>query len=141
MDPISTVNSLSSTSASQIAELLSATGNPSAASSSQTTDLLSASGDPLAASFEDLVNDLLTPNLSQASGTGLTEAQILAQQANEEFLQKLALLSGMMEQAKMAMDAQPPLPGGLPNPAASSYYLFRSELAQVGLPGEDTGVV
>ncbi len=141
MDPFSAVNSISPTSASQTAELLAASGNPSAAPSSETADLLSASGDPLAASFTDLINGLLTPGIPPSSGSGPSEAQILAQQANEEFLRKLALLSGMMEQAQRAMDAQKPLPGGLPTPAASEYYFVKSQLAQVGLPGEVTGVV
>jgi hypothetical protein len=110
-------------------------------SAAQTADLLSASGDPLAASFTDLMNDLLTPNLPQSSSPGPSEAQILAQQSNEEFLQKLALLSSMMEQAQTVMDAQKPLPGGLPNPAAQNYYFFRSELSQVGLPGAVPDVV
>lgn len=125
MDPISPINPSSSSAATQAA------------------DLLSASGDPLAASFANLMDDLLTPNLPQASSsnTGPSEAQILAQQSNEDFLQKLALLTGMMEQAQIAMDSQPSLPGGLPNPSAGAYYFYRSELGQVGLPGAVPDIV
>lgn len=107
----------------------------------QTADLLSASGDPLAASFADLMNDLLTPNLPQSSNPGLSQAEIMAQQSNEEFLQKLDLLDGMMEQAQLAMDSQAPPAGGLPNPAANAYYFVKAELSQVGLPGAVPDVV
>lgn len=123
MDSISAVNTVSETSSNQAAALLSATG------------------DPLAASFEALLNDLLTAGTPRASGDGPSQAAIQAQQRNEEFLQKLALLSGMMEQAQIAMDSQKPLPGGLPNPAAGAYYFYRAELGQVGLPGAVPDVV
>ncbi len=107
----------------------------------QAADLLSASGDPLAASFGALLDDLLSAGTPRSSNPGPSRAQIVAQQRNEEFLQKLALLTGMMEQAQIAMDSQPSLPGGLPNPSAGAYYFFRSELGQVGLPGAVPDIV
>ena len=114
------------------------TSNPSN-TSTQAADLLSALGDPVGSSFEDLINQLVFQALPQPSTT--SEKAILAQQTIEEFLQKLALLTGMMEQAQTAMDAQAPPPGGLSTPAAEDYYFVRSELAQVGLPGAVTDVV
>jgi len=101
--------------------------------------LLSAAGAPVAAAFEDLIDQWALQRTSKNPGP--SQAEILAQQRNEEFLQKLALLTGMMEQAQIAMDSQPPLPGGLPNPSAGAYYFFRAELGQVGLPGAVPDVV
>ena len=109
-------------------------------SSSQTADLLSAVGDPVAASFEDLLDQLVLSQIPQPSSVPSQNA-IEAQEKIEGFMRKLALLTGMMEQAQIAMDAQKPLPGGLPNPAAQEYYFIRSELARVGLPGEVPNVI
>ena len=59
----------------------------------------------------------------------------------EEFQQKRALLSGMVEQARIAMEGQKPLPGGMLTPAAQDYYDAEAQLAKLGLPGEVNDVV
>ncbi|HJT25583.1 MAG TPA: hypothetical protein VJ873_13495 [bacterium] len=106
---------------------------PAFVPSSQTAALLSAVGDPVAATFADLIDQLVLQ--SAHKNPGPSQAAIQAQEKIAEFRHKLALLTGMMEQAQIAMDAQKPLPGGLPTPAAEEYFFVKSELARVGLPG------
>lgn len=101
---------------------------------SPTAALLSAVGDPVTACFEDLIDQLVLRKTAHPS-SALSQAAIEAQQRAQELRRKLALLTGMMEQAQLAMNAQKPLPGGLPSPAAEEYYFVRSELARVSLPG------
>ena len=101
--------------------------------SSQTAALLTAVGDPVAATFAELMDHLVLRSAPKTSSP--SQAAIQAQEKINEFRRKLALLTGMMEQAQIAMDSQKPLPGGLPNPAAGTYYFFRSELGRVSLPG------
>lgn len=112
---------------------------PISSASSQTAALLSAVGDPVAASFESLIDQLVLQGASKNPGP--SQGAIEAQQKNSDFLRKLALLTGMMEQAQIAMNGQKPLPGGLPNPSAEEYFFVRSELGQVGLPGAICDVV
>jgi len=116
-----------------------ATSPISSTASSQTAELLSAVGDPVAAAFANLLDQMVSVEVTQSSVT--SQNAIEAQEKIEDFMRKLALLSSMMEQAQIAMDAQKPLPGGLPNPAAQEYYFIRSELARVGLPGEVPNVI
>lgn len=116
-----------------------ASTSSSSNTSAQAADLLSALGDPVSATFEDLIGQLVLQGPSPSSG--VSQNAILAQQKIADFQRKLALLSGMMEQARIAMDGQKPMPGGLPTPAAEDYYFVRSELAQVGLPGAVNDVV
>jgi hypothetical protein len=99
---------------------------------------LAASGDPLGADFSNLLDELiLHPIPSNIS----TQEAIQQQEQIEEFEQKLALLSGMVQQAQIAMDSQEPLPDGMQSPAAQAYYFAKSQLAQVGLPGQVLDVV
>lgn len=106
--------------------------------SSQTAALLAAVGDPVASTFAELMDHLV---LTVHQNPGPNQGAIQAQEKINEFRRKLALLTGMMEQAQIAMNGEKPLPGGLPNPAAGAYYFFRSELGRVGLPGAIGDVV
>ena len=108
-------------------------------SGAQTASLLSVVGDPVAAAFEDLIDQLVLKGPSKSSA--LSQSAIEAQQKVADFRRKLALLSGMLEQAQIAMGGEKPLPGGLPSPAAAEYFFVRSELARVGLPGEVNDIV
>lgn len=107
--------------------------SPAFTPTSQTATLLSAVGDPVAAAFADLIDQLVARTSPKEPGP--SQGAIQAQEKIAEFQRKLALLTGMMEQAQIAMNGEKPLPGGLPTPAAEEYYFVRSELARVGLPG------
>jgi ABC-type transporter Mla subunit MlaD len=107
---------------------------------SNTAAMLSAAGDPVASTFEELIDQLVLSTAPRSSAS-VSQTAIEAQEKVEDFMRKLALLTGMMEQAQIAMNAQKPLPGGLPNLAAQEYYFVRSELARVGLPGAVPEVV
>lgn len=105
----------------------------------KTSSLLSAVGDPVAAAFEDLIDQLVLRGHSKSSFP--SPGAIEAQQKLADFRRKLALLSGMMEQAQIAMNGQKPLAGGLSTSAEENYFFVKSELARVGLPGEVNDIV
>ncbi len=81
--------------------------------------------------FEKLIDQMVASKLSQR---GPSPAAIAAQQSLEDFRHKLAVLSGMLEQAQTAMNSLPPREGGSPNPDADQYFLLKSKLSQVGFP-------
>ncbi len=82
--------------------------------------------------FDTLLNQLITQTMP---GTGGKQSAIQAQAAYEAFEQKLDLLTGMAQQAEIAMHSVKPLPGGFSTPQAQTYFYAKSLLAQVGLPG------
>lgn len=108
---------------------------PSAPVPSGASDLLAALGDPASSVFLNLIDRLTFSHKPAAKSSALPQSVIQAQQRIQDFERKLALLSGMAEQARIAMNSQDPLPGGAPSPAAQEYYRAKSELARIGLPG------
>ena len=69
--------------------------------------------------FDSLLNELITRSLPTPQGK---EKAIRAQQALEDYERKLALLSGMAQQARIVMNAAQALPGGLSTPQAQDYF-------------------
>ncbi len=88
--------------------------------------------------FANLVNDLLAQN-SPSAQPG--ENAIQAQERIADFQRKLALLSGIAQQAQEALSGQKPIPGGFTTPEEQEYYFAESQLRQVGLPGAVLDVV
>jgi hypothetical protein len=91
-----------------------------------------------AVDFDTLMNGLLQQNRPTVMGNATA---IQVQESLEAFLQKLDLLSGMAQQAQIAMNSAQPLPDGISSPQAQTYYYAESLLAQVGLPGAVLAVV
>jgi hypothetical protein len=88
--------------------------------------------------FDTLMNGLLKQTRPAVKGNA---SAIQAQESLEAFLQKLDLLSGMAQQAQIAMNSAPALPGGFTTPQAQTYFYAESLLAHVGLPGAVLAVV
>ena len=78
---------------------------------------------------------------TKTSFSGASSAAIEAKQRIAAYERKLDLLTGMVEQAQIAMNAQPELPGGFSSPATQAYYSAESQLGQVSIPGGVLNVV
>jgi len=87
--------------------------------------------DPAIEAFEKVIDQMVAEKLSHQ---GPSPEAIAAQQRLEEFRHKLAVLSGMLEQAQIAMNNAPPSDGGPSSLDEQKYFLLKSKLSQVGLP-------
>ncbi len=90
---------------------------------------------PASSAFLNLIDQLSLSGKPASQSSALPQSVIQTQQRIQDFERKLALLSGMAEQARIVMNSQEPVPGGAPSPAAQEYYRVKSELARIGLPG------
>ena len=82
-------------------------------------------------SFEKVIDHMVAEKLSHQ---GPSQAAIAAQQSLEEFRHKLAALTGMLEQAQIAMNSQAKRDGGPSGVDEQKYFLLKSKLSQVALP-------
>jgi hypothetical protein len=66
------------------------------------------------------MDDLIQQGMPSPKGN---ESAIQAQEALEELMRKLDLLSGMAQQAQIAMNLAPPLPGGFSTPQDQANFI------------------
>lgn len=92
--------------------------------------VMTASPQPMIDEFERTIDHLVKEKLSKPV---VSQSAIEAQQRMEEFKHKLAVLSGMLDQAEIAMSNEKKSGNGS-TANEQNYYLLKSKLSQVGLP-------
>lgn len=88
--------------------------------------------------YSRLLNDLLSESLPSPKSN---ESDAQAGKRVADFQKKLTLLTGMVQQAEVAVKGSEPLPGGLPAPGTETYDYAKSCLARLGVPGAVVEVV
>jgi hypothetical protein len=94
--------------------------------------------DPTPVPFDRLLDLTFT---TKTNSSGASSAAIEAQEMIAAYERKLDLLTGMVEQAQIAMNGQQELPGGFSSPAEQTYYSAVSQLRQVSIPGGVLNIV
>ncbi len=86
---------------------------------------------PMIDEFERYIDHMVKEKLSKPV---VSQSAIAAQQRLEEFKHKLAVLTGMLEQAEIAMNNEKKLAAGSSSADEQNYFMLKSKLSQVGLP-------
>ena len=87
--------------------------------------------DPAVAAFDRLIDRILRPSHSPSSAS---QAAIAAEQRKSEFQHKLAMLTCMVDQARIAVNSSVDNSGHVDSAKQQQYFFLKSKLSQVGLP-------